>query len=124
MNIIITGSLGNISKPLAIDLVHKGHAVTVISIKPDKKAAIEAIGATAAIGSMEDVDFLTTTFTGADAVYCMIPFSFAEEDQTGYMRRIANNYLEALKQADVKRVVALSGWAARFNCRRKRRECF
>lgn len=36
MKIIITGSLGHISKPLTEELVQKGHAVTVISSNPEK----------------------------------------------------------------------------------------
>lgn len=59
MKIIITGSLGNISKPLTQELIEKDHAVTVISSKPGKQKAIEAIGANAAIGTIEDVLFLT-----------------------------------------------------------------
>lgn len=112
MKIVVTGSLGNISKPLTVALVQDGHAVTVISSKPEKQKNIEDLGATAAIGSMEDIKFLASTFTGADAVYCMIPLSFTDPNYGGYMRRIANNYLQALKQTRVKRVVVLSGWAA------------
>ncbi|GGI29342.1 hypothetical protein [Pedobacter mendelii] len=51
MKIIITGSLGHISKPLTIALVQKGHAITVISSKPEKQKEIESLGANAAIGS-------------------------------------------------------------------------
>ena len=58
MKIIVTGSLGNIGKPLTQELVQKGHQVTVISSNADKKEAIEKLGATAAIGSLEDVDFI------------------------------------------------------------------
>ncbi len=112
MKIILTGSLGNISKPLTQDLVQKGHHVTVVSSKADKRNDIQELGATAAIGSLEDVDFLTETFAGADAVYCMIPLNYSEPDLGIYMRRIANNYLQALKQTDIKRIVLLSGWAA------------
>lgn len=112
MKIVITGSLGNISKPLTIDLVKKGHDVTVISSQRDKQKEIEALGAKAAIGKMEDVTFLTATFTGADAVYCMTPLSFAEADLPAYLAKIAHNYLQALKETGVKRVVVLSGWAA------------
>jgi len=36
MNIVLTGSLGNISKPLAQDLIAKGHSVTVISSKAEQ----------------------------------------------------------------------------------------
>lgn len=49
MKIIITGSLGHISKPLAIGLVKQGHSVTVISSNADKQKDIEAISAIAAI---------------------------------------------------------------------------
>jgi nucleoside-diphosphate-sugar epimerase len=112
MKIVVTGSLGNVSKPLTIQLVQQGHMVTVISSKAEKREAIEALGAIAAIGSLEDVKFLTATFTGADSVYVMIPFSYTEPDITAYMRRVAFNYLHALKTTAVKRVVALSGWAA------------
>lgn len=112
MRIIVTGSLGNISKPLTEKLVAQGHTVSVISSDPQKRQAIEALGATAAIGSIADVAFLTHTFTGADAVYAMIPLSFSEPDLGGYLRRMANNYAQALKQAGTKRVVVLSGWVA------------
>ena len=83
MKIVLTGSLGNIS-PLAIALVQQGHAVTVISSKPDKQPEIEALGATAAIGKVEDVDFLAATFTGADAAYLMVPPHFAVVDSRAY----------------------------------------
>ena len=76
MKIIVTGSLGNISQPLIATLMAQGHAVTVISSDSKKQTAIEALGGAAAIGSIADVDFLTNTFKGADAVYALIPLSF------------------------------------------------
>ncbi len=111
MKIIITGSLGHISKPLTEQLVQKGHAVTVISSNPDKQKDIEAFGANAAIGSLEDVDFLTKAFTSADAVYIMIPpnnYFDQNLDLIEYYRRLGNNYAQAIKQSGVKRVVNLS----------------
>lgn len=42
----------------------------------------------------------------------MIPMSFSEADQEAYGHRMANNYVQAIKTAGVKRVVVLSGWAA------------
>jgi uncharacterized protein YbjT (DUF2867 family) len=111
MKIIITGSLGHISLPLTKELAQKGHAVTVISSSPEKQEAIEALGATAAIGSLEDVDFLTTTFTGADAVYCMVPpnnYFDHSLDLHAYYRRLGHNYATAIEKSGVKRVVNLS----------------
>jgi uncharacterized protein YbjT (DUF2867 family) len=113
MKVIVTGSLGNISKPLTVELVQKGHSVTVISSKAEKRKDIEALGAYAAIGSLEDVDFLETTFLGADVVYTMVPSNyFADEDIREYYRKIGNNYAQAIKQSGVKRVVNLSSYGA------------
>jgi len=112
MNIVLTGSLGNISKPLATDLIAKGHSVTVISSNPEKQKDIQVLGAKAAIGKLEDTDFLASTFEGAEAVYCMIPMNMNDAHQQAYINKIAKNYVQALKQAGVNRVVLLSGWSA------------
>lgn len=112
MKIIITGSLGNISKPLAAALVQQGHAVTIISHSPARQAAIEALGATAAIGSVADAGFLTATFAGAEAVYAMVPPNFAAPDNRAYYRAVGQAYAAAIGQAGVRRVVHLSSWGA------------
>ena len=111
MKIVITGSLGHISLPLTKELVQKGHTVTVISSKTDKKQEIEVLGAIAAIGSLEDVDFLTATFTGADAVYCMVPpnnYFDHSLDLLAYYRQLGENYAAAIAASGVKHVVNLS----------------
>ncbi len=112
MKIIVTGSLGNISKLLTEALVAKGHAVTVISSDPKKQAAIEKTGAAAAIGSLEDAQFLTAIFTGADAVYTMVPPDFTALDQLARYYSIGNSYAQAIRDSGVKRVVNLSSWGA------------
>ena len=118
MKIIVTGSLGNISKPLTEGLVQKGHAVTVISSKAEKQKEIEALGATAAIGSLEDAGFLTATFSGADAVYCMVPpnnYFDPNFDLMAFYQKLGNNYAEAIRQSGVKRVVNLSTFGAHLD---------
>ena len=117
MKIIITGSLGNISKPLTKELVQKGHQVTVISSKPERQKDIEALGAKAAIGTMEDAGFLSATFKGADAVYVMETMggnSFFDPnlDIIAAINKIGNNYKQAIEQSGVKRVVHLSSIGA------------
>jgi uncharacterized protein YbjT (DUF2867 family) len=116
MKIIITGSLGHISKPLAVALVQMGHAITIISSNPEKQKDIENIGATAAIGSIEDISFLAKTYKGADAVYTMLPpFKFEANpnlDAREEARRLTTNYVAAIQQSGVKRVVHLSSIGA------------
>jgi uncharacterized protein YbjT (DUF2867 family) len=121
MQIVITGSLGNIGKPLTQELVQKGHSVTVISSKAERKAAIEALGAAAAIGSFHDADFLGKTFQGADIVYLMeawegIGSVFDKDvDFVAAFNRIGNNYKNAVEQSGVKRIVHLSSIGAHTN---------
>jgi uncharacterized protein YbjT (DUF2867 family) len=115
MKIIVTGSLGHISKSLTTALVQKGHAVTVISTNPEKQKDIEALGAIAVIGTIDDEDFLTKTFTGADAVYTMLPppnFTDQDLDVMTHSRKIATNYAQAIEKSGVKRVVHLSSIGA------------
>ncbi len=115
MKLIVTGSLGNISAPLTQELVRQGHAVTVISSKAGKRAAIEALGATAAIGTIEDVPFLAATFAGADAVYCMLPpFDYFDPtiEVMTEARKLATAYADAIRQSGVQRVVHLSSVGA------------
>ena len=117
MKIIVTGSLGHISRPLTVELLQKGHAVTVISSKPERQAEIEALGAIAAIGTMEDADFLSATFKGADIVYVMethgaSSFFDPNLDLMAVISKIGQNYKQAIQQSGVKRVVHLSSIGA------------
>lgn len=112
MNITITGSLGNVGRPLTQQLVAAGHQVTVISHSNDKKAAIGALGAKPAIGSVSDAAFLTNAFTGADAVFAMTPPAYG-------IKNIVRNTIDngkalatAIKQAHTPRVVMLSSIGA------------
>ncbi|MET1054511.1 MAG: NmrA family NAD(P)-binding protein [Pedobacter sp.] len=115
MKIVVTGSLGNISKPLSEELIKKGHSVTVISSNKDRKQEIEDLGAKAAIGSLEDTPFLQNSFEGSNAVYCMIPPSFKESNGLEYYKRIGQNYKHAIEQSRVDRVVFLSSWGAHLD---------
>ena len=120
MNIILTGSLGHISKPLTKILIEKGQSVTVISSKSERQKDIEALGAKAAIGTMQDVEFLTKAFTGADIVYLMEAFGAHRffDQNFNYLDaidKVANNYKQAVEQSGVKRVVHLSSIGAHTN---------
>ncbi len=113
MKYILSGSLGNINKPLTPKLVAAGHDVTVISSHEARKPEIEALGAKAAVGSVEDVAFLTETFKGADAVFELIPPpASAPEDWKARIRQIGKNFADAIKAAGVKKVVQLSSIGA------------
>lgn len=119
MKIVVTGSLGNIGRPLTIALTAKGHEVTVISSNAERKQDIEALGAKAAIGTMEDADFLTAVFTGADIVYVMEtlgngPRAFFDHsvDVIEVITQVGRNYKQAIERSGVKKVIHLSSIGA------------
>lgn len=118
MNIVLTGSLGNIGKPLTKLLIDKGYRVTVISSKPERIQAIEALGAIPAIGTIQDEEFLVATFSGADVVYLMeaweaIGSLFDKNiDFIAEFKRIAKTYAAAVKRSGVTKVVHLSSIGA------------
>lgn len=118
MNIVLTGSLGNIGRPLTETLVSNGHTVTVISSNPERQQNIERLGAKAAIGKLQDVDFLTETFKDADIVYLMETMEAAGDmfdpsiDFISDITKIGENYKAAVERSGVKKVIHLSSIGA------------
>ena len=118
MNIVLTGSLGNIGKPLTRALVEKSHSVTVISSNAGRREEIEALGARAAIGKMQDAGFLADAFNGADIVYLMETMEAVGDmfdksvDFIGDITHIGENYKQAVLRSGVKQVVHLSSIGA------------
>ena len=112
MKYVITGSLGHIGKPLTEKLRAAGHEVTVISSNPERAKEIEALGAKAAIGLLDDYAFLTTAFTGSDAVFTMVPPKLDAPDWKEYIHQVGIIYKDAILEAGVKKVVNLSSIGA------------
>lgn len=112
MKIIVTGSLGHISKPLVEKLTASKHDVTVISSSSARTAEIEALGAVAAVGSVSDQAFVTATFKGADAVYTMVPPTFAAANWKQHIAGIGKIYANAIAETGIKYVVNLSSMGA------------
>lgn len=112
MNYIITGSIGHISKPIVEKLAKAGHNVTVITSKAENAPQIEALGAKAAVGSLEDADFVKQAFVGADAAYLMIPPKWGVTNWRGYQNSVADNYIAAIQANEVPYVVLLSSIGA------------
>ncbi len=112
MKYVITGGAGHISKPLAETLLAAGHQVTVIGRNPANLQELVSKGASTAIGSVEDVPFLTAAFTGADAIYLMNPPNYASTNVKGTLEQVGKIYAAAVKAAQVKNIVNLSSIGA------------
>ncbi len=112
MKFTLTGSLGNTGKPLAEQLVKAGHTVTIVTSDAAKASAIESIGATAAVGSVTDTDFLANAFSGADAVFAMTPPNLGGSNIVSNTTEAGKSFAEAVKKAQIKKVVMLSSIGA------------
>jgi uncharacterized protein YbjT (DUF2867 family) len=112
MKYVLSGSLGHINKPLTQKLVAAGHDVTVISSQEKRKSEIEALGAKAAVGSVDDEAFLTKTFKGADAVFELIPPINNPTNWQAEIHETGKKFANAINAAGVKKVVQLSSIGA------------
>jgi uncharacterized protein YbjT (DUF2867 family) len=112
MKYTIIGSLGHVGKLLTEKLKAAGHDVTVISSNPENAPRIEALGAKAAIGSIDDYAFLVQTFTGHDGVFTMVPPKLDAPDWKEYIHQVGIIYKDAILEAGIKKVVNLSSVGA------------
>lgn len=112
MKFVVTGAAGHVSKPLTEMLLEKGHQVTVVGRKPQNLNDLVKLGATAAIGDMADVPFLTETFKGADGVYLMLPPSWDSNNIKQTSVDLAVGFVEAIKASGVRNAVYLSSYGA------------
>ncbi|QNL47889.1 NmrA family NAD(P)-binding protein [Olivibacter sp. SDN3] len=119
MKITVLGSLGNIGKLLTQKLAESGHEVIGVDNRKEAAYLIKELGATPAIGDLGDVDFLTNSFYGADAVFTMYPplnYLDPNLDIVDFYKKRSEIYAKAIKDATtVKRVVNLSSMGAHLN---------
>lgn len=67
-NVFVTGATGWVGSRVVKELLAAGHRVTGLVRNPDKAAGLEAAGATALLGTLDDLDVLRSAAQGADAV--------------------------------------------------------
>ena len=111
----IMGATGNIGSKLAEELLEKNQRVKVIGRSADKLQNFVDRGAAAAVGDAGDADFLAQAFTGADAVFAMIPPDYAAENFRQYSNEIGGRIADAIEKSGIKHVVNLSSLGAHLS---------
>src|SRR5437899_5355397 len=104
--VVVTGATGNVGRTLVKHLLQAGVRVRAVARRAEKLAPLAAEGAEACPGNLENTAFLAEAFRGADAVFAMIPEHPQVPDFLADKRRSAVSLAEALKTAQVSRVVA------------------
>jgi uncharacterized protein YbjT (DUF2867 family) len=108
----VTGATGNTGRVIAERLLKGGHKVRVIGRSAERLQPLVDTGAEAHVGSVNDAEFLAGVYRGADVVYAMIPPNPASSDYVAEAAAISTAHVEAIRQAGVNNVVALSSIGA------------
>lgn len=111
----ITGATGNTGKRIAEALLAKGERVRAMGRSAERLKSLAERGAEPCVALLDDVDAMTRAFTGAKAVYLMIPPPYAEPDVRGYQNRLGQALAEAVSAARVSHVVNLSSAGAHLS---------
>ena len=112
---VITGATGNTGKPISLSLLERGHKVRVITRNGEKAQDLKDKGAEVFIGNPLDQSFLNSAFSGADAVYALLPMDVQAPDYTAMQVAHATAIKNAIVNSGIKYAVALSSVGAHLN---------
>lgn len=113
--IAITGATGNVGSKIAKALLARGHKVRCIARTTENLLEFSDQGADVAAISLAQTDLLTQAFSGAEAVFAMIPPNYEAPDFLAYQDMIGASLVTAIKDAGVKYVVNLSSLGAHLS---------
>lgn len=109
---VITGATGNTGKVVAETLLAKGEKVRVLGRSAEKLQPFVAKGAEAFVAEVTDEAALTKAFTGATAVYAMVPPNMKADDVRSSQLAVGRALAGAIGKAGVKHLVFLSSVGA------------
>ncbi len=106
--IAIMGATGNVGGKIAALLAKKNEPIRVIARSADRLRPLAGKTVTAFAGDANDTEFLVNAFTGADAVFALIPPDPKAPDFMRYADTIGESIARALEIVKMKHVVYLS----------------
>src|SRR5258707_12255687 len=109
---VITGATGNTGSGAAEKLLASGEKVRVVGRDAKRLERFTQKGAEAFVADVTDAAALEKVFSGAKAVYAMIPPNHSSPDVSAYQERVSDALASAIKKSDVTHVVALSSMGA------------
>ena len=109
---VITGATGNTGSIVARTLLGLSQKVRVIGRSADRLKPFTSEGAESFVCDLSDTSALTKAFSGARAVYAMIPPSMTSHDYRADQDKVTNAIAQAIEQTGVKYVVSLSSVGA------------
>jgi uncharacterized protein YbjT (DUF2867 family) len=112
MIITVMGATGHTGHAVATQLLEAGVAVRALGRSAERLAGLAAAGADVRTGDAGDAAYLTEAFSGADAVYTLLPYDPVIAGYRAAQRRIGAAVVAAVRAAGVPKVVFLSSVGA------------
>lgn len=109
---VITGATGNTGRVIANRLLDQGKNVRVISRTAEHLRPLVARGAEPFVGDLSDEAALIKAFSGAEAVYAMVPPKLTSQDFLADAHRVVEAIAGSLERSGVKHAVVLSSIGA------------
>jgi uncharacterized protein YbjT (DUF2867 family) len=103
---------GNTGRIISERLLEAGLEVRALGRSTERLAGLVDQGTEAAVGEAADASYLTAVFSGADAVYTLIPPSVVAEDYAALQDQVGEAIVTAIRESGVGRVVFLSSVGA------------
>lgn len=110
--IVVTGATGRTGRAASEALLAKGERVRVVGRDAKKLEPLTESGAEPFVGKVEDVASMTEAFSGATAVYLVLPEDLSQHDLRAHQDRISDSYAAAIAQTQLRFVVNLSSIGA------------
>src|SRR5579859_2962477 len=109
---VVIGATGNTGSVVANRLLDQGKKVRVVGRSAERLQPFVVRGAEGFVADISDQATVTRAFTGADAVYAMIPPDMTSQDFRSEQHRVSDAIAGALEHSRVKHVVSLSSVGA------------
>ena len=97
--IVVTGATGRTGGAAAKALLATGQKVRVVGRDAKKLEAFVQKGAEAFVGNVEDSSSMTEAFTGADAVYLVVPEDSSQQDLRAHQEKTSDSFAAAVAAA-------------------------
>ncbi|HEY5878636.1 MAG TPA: NAD(P)H-binding protein [Nakamurella sp.] len=110
--ITVMGATGHTGGAIARRLLDAGEEVRALGRSETKLDELRRAGAETVAGDMTDPAFLAKAFTGADAVYTLLPFDPTVTNLEVSQRLVGEATVQAVRAAGVRYLVALSSVGA------------
>lgn len=109
---VVTAATGHIGSRLTETLLAAGKKVRAVTRDANKLKSLAEMGAEIVVSNVTDTAALTRAFTGAKAVFTLIPPNYVAPDILQFMGSVARAYVSAIESAKVPYVVNLSSVGA------------